>query len=71
MPQHNAAGGPELNGGIRLTPSMNAQATGATLAIGNEQLLPQSPAGTGITGEKSRNVFKERLTRWKHRPVTK
>ncbi|XP_048848469.1 zinc finger protein 236-like isoform X2 [Brienomyrus brachyistius] len=49
MPQHSAAGGPELNGGIRLTPSMSAQANGAALAIGNEQLLPQSPAGTGIT----------------------
>ncbi|XP_018605792.1 zinc finger protein 236 isoform X1 [Scleropages formosus] len=47
MPQHSTAGGAEMNGGIRLTSPMSTQANSATLTIGN-QLLPQSPASTGI-----------------------
>ncbi|XP_066572159.1 zinc finger protein 236 isoform X1 [Amia ocellicauda] len=49
IPQHNAAGNAEMNESIRLSPPMNNQPNGATLTIGNDQLLPQSPNNTGIT----------------------
>ncbi|KAG7469963.1 hypothetical protein MATL_G00134380 [Megalops atlanticus] len=51
IPQHGAAGGgAEMSGGIRLASPMSTQAAGgATLTIGNDQLLPQSPTSAGMT----------------------
>ncbi|KAK1173366.1 zinc finger protein 236-like isoform X1 [Acipenser oxyrinchus oxyrinchus] len=46
--QHNSSGSAELNGSIRLTAPMNNQPNGATLTIGNDQLLSQSPTSAGI-----------------------
>ncbi|MBN3276508.1 ZN236 protein, partial [Polyodon spathula] len=46
--QHNSSGSSELNGSIRLTAPMNNQPNGATLTIGNDQLVSQSPTSAGI-----------------------
>nr|XP_015212650.1 PREDICTED: zinc finger protein 236 isoform X2 [Lepisosteus oculatus] len=47
--QHGTTGSAEINGGIRLTSPIPTQPNGASLTIGSDQLLPQSPTGTGIT----------------------
>ncbi|MGH0152599.1 UNVERIFIED_CONTAM: hypothetical protein FKN15_073372 [Acipenser sinensis] len=50
--QHNSSGSAELNGNLRLTAPMNNQPNGATLTIGNDQLLSQSPTSAGIIANR-------------------
>ncbi|XP_076136440.1 zinc finger protein 236 [Alosa pseudoharengus] len=49
LPQHSAPSGADMNSAIRLSSPMGAQAGGATLTIGNEQLLPHSPSNATMT----------------------
>ena len=45
-----------MNSGIRLTSPLNSQTTSATLTIPSDQLLPQCPNNTGLTGRHPANV---------------
>nr|XP_006001466.1 PREDICTED: zinc finger protein 236 isoform X1 [Latimeria chalumnae] len=48
--QHSSSGNNELSGTIRLAGSITSQPGGATLTIGNDQLLSQGSTSTAITG---------------------
>lgn len=52
LPQHSNPNGAELNSSIRLASPLNSQPSSATLTITNDQLLPQSPANTGMAGKE-------------------